>query len=309
MISLKKNLELRYLEARKIRGMLESDELKKRYYKLLIGYEGENEVYIWLGEFGSWEWLIFYDLWFEMGNGTQADIIVVADTTWFLFEVKNYDGHFRYENGESWLNNLRFKDNVMSRMDQRVRKLQYIADELHMGIKVEGAMIFINEHCSVEIDQGFNFDIVMRNNLKQYLRDMKRAHPNRLGHKYLESVNNAIGKYRGESPFKPTPIGVEAFGELRKGIPCVACGDFNTVSRHKTVLCTKCGSSENKSAAIIRSAKQLRLLYFDQPEMVTRKNVYEFMGNMISATTVKKTLSQHFQMKGSGSNHSYYIEL
>lgn len=305
---MKKSLELKYLEVLNNRQMLNTENVKNRYYKLILGYEGEREVYIWVKKYGSEDWLIFYDLWFEMGNGTQADFVVVSDTTWFLLEVKNYDGHFRYEQGVCWLNDFQFKDNVMSRMDQRVLKLQLIADELKSGIKVVGAMIFVNEHCSVQVDQALNFDIVTRSGLKKYLTQMKYANSGKLSAEYVELSRSLIAKYTGESPFKPMALDFDAFDEVPKGITCEHCHSFHTKVRHQSVLCHSCGVTESKTAAIIRSAKQLSLLYFDKPNVVTRKNLFEFMGGKVSGVSIYKALSKNFEMKGAGNAYYYRID-
>lgn len=306
---MKKSFELNYLQVRHIRQVLETDSLKKRYYKLLIGYEGEKEVYLWIVEYGSSDWLVYYDVWLEMGNGTQADFVIVADGVWYLIEAKNYDGHFRYENGECWLNDFQFKEDVMSRMDQRVRKLKLIADELRSGIKVVGAMVFINEHCSVEVDEQLNFDIVTRSGLKSYLTNMKKHQARKPSSQYLDSYANILAKYSGESPFKPVSMNTDTFPELKKGITCAHCNSFNTEVKYKKIHCRSCGKGESKSNAIIRSAYQLRWLYFDNPEFITRKNVHEFMGLKLGRTAIIRALGKEFPLIGSGSRYYYDVKL
>lgn len=309
VILLKKNKELQHLKMCKIRDALFTDVMKKRFYTLIRGYDGELVVYISVDEFGNPKWYVLTDYWFNVGNRNQADLIIITDSTWIVVEVKNYDGHFVYRNNQASLNGHVFNDDIMTQMSNRVRKIQRIADELNQEINVVGSMVFVNENCTVELDRQFDFDIVMSNELRKYIQDLRHNHPATLDLKYLGRVKQQLAQYQTESPFTPQPFTEDALQMMRKGITCADCHSFNTVASYKKIRCRSCGHTENKSTAVIRSAKQLRMLYFDKPEMITRKNVHAFIGGVLSNQGTKKILSKHFKVNGSGTNYHYEVDI
>lgn len=306
---MKKTLEHRHLELCKIRQILFTDQESTRLIKLSRGFNGEYDCYCWIIEFGNKRWYVIYDYWFNYGNRTQADFIIIADSHWSLIEVKNYDGHFKYSDGKCQLNDFAFSDDVMARMSERVRKLQRMADELNSNIKVDGAMFFINEHCTVDINDSLNFDIVTRNGIRQYLKEINAAYPGSLTDDYLTRVKHVLSKYQTESPFEPQSLSPETFDLMPKGITCRDCHSFETKVSHKTIRCSVCGSSESKSDAVARSAKQLRHLYFDKPTMMTKKNICTFMGNKINEYGVRNLLSKSFTQIGRGPSTFYDVPL
>lgn len=306
---MKKNNEHIHLELCHIRKIGLVATKKTRLYYLSRGYEGEKVVLYWIQKFGSESWLIIADYWFDNGKLLQADFIVVTEDTWYVIEVKNYDGDFQYKNYDCILNGKLLADNIMTKMQERMNRVKHMTSEMKRPIKVEGAMIFINEHSQVEIDSELDYDIVMRHQLRSYIKNMKSKSNYPLDPAYVKECQAIFDRYRVESPFQPESLKPESFASLKKGVTCCECDSFETVARYKMIECTRCGAKEMKSKTIMRVAYQLRYLYYDYPQIVTKHNLYEFMGGMIGSSAIRKTMSKHYPKIGESNKLYYKIEI
>ncbi|HJF30637.1 MAG TPA: hypothetical protein K8V56_02510, partial [Sporosarcina psychrophila] len=67
---------------------------------------------------------------------------------------------------------------------------------------------------------------------------------------------------------------------------------------------------EAKSETILRSARQLRYLFFDNSEIVTTENVYQFMGaSAASRSLIRDILGKNFKKVGKTNKTYYEIEI
>ncbi|MBA5729065.1 hypothetical protein HW423_04620 [Aerococcaceae bacterium INB8] len=71
------------------------------------------------------------------------------------------------------------------------------------------------------------------------------------------------------------------------------------------IECRKCGVRETKTKVILRAAYHIRILYFDYPQMLTPRNIYDFMVGMMGITSIKKIMNKHYDKVG-GINKYYY---
>lgn len=302
---MKKNKELVYLEIAHIRKVELPSDGEKRLYYLLRGYNGEKMVLDWLIKFGSETWEIIGDYWFDNGKRLQADFIVITKDTWYVLEVKNYDGDFQYLDYDCVLNGKLLKDNIVTKMQERINRLTHMASEIPHSVNVTGAMIFINEHSQVSLDTKVNYDVVLRHQLRSYIKNIKDKSDFPLKASYLKDCHEVLNRYRVANPFQPESLQVESFSGIPKGITCCQCHSFNMIAKHQSIECRKCGVRETKAKAILRAAYHLIILYFDNPQMLTPRNIYDFMGGMIGITSIKKIMNKHYEKVG-GINKYYY---
>lgn len=310
VINMQKNTELTQLEILEIRKIILNERQKRRSWSLKLGFIGESEVELWLLKYGHKDWHIVQDYWFYYKNEMQADFLVVMEKQWLVLEVKNFDGKFEYKNHECIINNRLMDGDFMSNMSTKVRRIKRIAAEVSSEIEVIGAMIFINEHCEVELSHSVYFEIVLRNQLRKFLKNYHEFSTHPLQASYFNQVEHVLNRYATTNPFQPTGLPVEGFAALRKGVTCVSCHSFDVDISMKKVSCKQCGVSELKSKAILRSAQQLRYVYFDNPEMVTTGNVYEFMGGKgVSKTSIRKVLGSAYEKVGKTNKVYYKIDV
>src|SRR5919199_432536 len=92
------SLELKLLWSLDVRADLIETE-RQRFHNLAKGYEGEV-MFDSLTEKLECENFLLNDLLLEFsGNKFQIDTLMVTQDPLYLFDVKNYEGDFYYENG------------------------------------------------------------------------------------------------------------------------------------------------------------------------------------------------------------------
>lgn len=306
---MKKSKVLQQLDICKIREAILDKKMEREHYNLNEGHVGEAENYQRFKQFGSEYWRYDLNYWFNHGKRMEVDMLVIAENQWLVIEVKNYKGLFEYKNNECFINGRLMSDNQVTKMNHRVNRIRHMAAEVSSEIEVIGAMVFINEHSDVKLESGNEFDIVMRNQLQRYIRKFRENNHFAMYDQTLNRVYQVLERHRDQTPFVPKSLSLEVFEQLRKGITCKSCDSFDVRMTYKYVECRSCSAREQKSEAILRTAYQLRYLYYDHPEMVTRRNVYEFCGGMVSERTINRTLAKNYEKIGATNNLYYEIQL
>lgn len=306
---MKKNLELIQLEVCHRRKALLSPYMENRHKYGSRGFEGEDEAVSWIVLYGNDNWFIVTDYWFSKGTANQTDIMIISRGLWKVVEVKNYDGHFNYKKDACYLNDFQLADNPMTSMSTKLQKLRQITKELPFKVKVEGVMVFINEHSSLDLDRTFPFEVLTRNQFRKYVADLKGKANQPMSRWELMKVNHLLEKYQILSPFGPHKLEIETFEMLPKGITCWQCHSFNIRIDYKSVYCKNCKARESKKKAIIRTAYDLRYLYYYQTEIVTSQRLFDFMGGVISKQSIRKVMKSNFKTQGYGMSRYYQVEV
>lgn len=285
---LKKNAELLQLECCHRRNGLVTSSLKRRYYNLSRGFAGEAFAYQYLKAYGDPDWQIIYDYWYGKGNRDQADFIVLTTTALILIEVKNYDGHFEYRDGQAYLHDKFMADDIMIRMSQRMKKFKQMIVESGVDFELLGFMVFSGEDSSVEIDISFEFDIVMRNEWRRMVKMIANHHSGEFNSSKVIQLKKELDKYELASPFEPYTFSKEEIMAMPKGLPCDRCGCFQMITAHRLFVCADCGHQEWKSAVILRAIQQLHVIFAGMPDQLSVTNIYQFIGAMAHRETVRK---------------------
>lgn len=302
-----KNIELIHLEYLEKRFLaLDTNKLKKLKY-LTRGYQGEAEFLLWFKKFGSEHAKIIPNYWFHDGKTMESDFLIMTEKVWYTVDVKNFDGTFEYKNNECWLNGYLFDENFFHTMSTRVRKLQRIAQDVSSNIEVVGAMVFINEHCELKIDSQVDFDIVTRNQLKNYLTTIKQYRP--LPTDYNNQIDTVLDRYRTTNPFRPIGLKPVELDKLRRGICCYNCSSYSVQITKKNIKCKQCNFDVLKREGVIEAARQLRYIFIDNPEFVTTDSVWRFCDNLISKNTIRRALTSQYERKSSGKSTYYDIPI
>lgn len=192
-------------------------------------------------------------------------------------------------------------------MSTRIRKLQRIAGEVSKKIKVVGAMVFINEHNQISIDREVDFDVVTRNQLKNYIAGIKQYQP--MSDYLVNQIDKVLARYKTANPFRPTGLKPEEFDKLRKGVCCSRCGSYDVNISRKFITCHQCQNTFLKSDAICEAARELKYIFIDNPEFVTTGNVRKLLNNTVSERTVVRTLAGKYQRNMKSISPYYYIPI
>ena len=103
-------------------------------------------------------------------------------------------------------------------------------------------------------------------------------------------------------PDYPSKMPKYRYNQLRKGIPCTACGALlGTFSGHRQT-CGNCGKKVNVKKAIKNSIEDFRLLFPNEP--VTSAHMTDWCG-IGRRDRIFRVLREEYTSKGSG-NARYY---
>ncbi|MGO4937056.1 nuclease-related domain-containing protein [Fundicoccus sp. Sow4_H7] len=299
---MKKNEQLIILELMNRRGMIKDKSL---LYRLKNGFEGELEFIQWFGKYNKSHWTLETDYWFDMDGLKQIDDLLISSQKWIVVDVKHYWGKFQYINGNCILNNKLMKTDIFDSLETKTKKIRRLVADINSNIRVDSAMIFIGEHCQVELDCVPMAQVVMRNELMSFITGLEYANP--MTDWMTRKIVDKLNEYRTKERPPDIALAPEQFSELLKGIQLDGCGhnDFSTDNRW--ITCKVCGTKETFKSVVSRHAIELSYLFYYYPKIVTTKNVHALMGGQITKRTVQKYLKEEFKVVGMRKNCYYKV--
>ena len=282
-----------------------SEKSMKELYRLKSGAEGEQFVLEVLEEFGQPNWTVLKNVWFEYNGYFECDIVVLTKAGIYTFEVKNYTGHFVFENMQCSINGERIGFNPINQTQYSYTNLEKLIHSEMPDVKVYGSLVFVGEYNTLKVHDAINgIQIVMRNELRNHIWEMRKQERDHYG--AIVDMDYSIKlfkRYAAKSKFVPEPITEKMQLQLRKGICCSNCGSFNVEVSRIYIMCT-CGMKEPLENAIIRTICEYGVIHFDK-ELVT-SNLCTFFGEQVSRNTILRYLQKHFTKIGSNRNTTYH---
>ncbi|WP_164217298.1 nuclease-related domain-containing protein [Virgibacillus sp. YIM 98842] len=168
----KKPYELEVLEYLDIRMRLSSKD-KQYYYALKKGYEGEI-LFDSLTEKLQCECYILNDLLLNSNNSTfQIDTLIITSETIHLFEVKNLDGDYYYdeESGKFYkISKIPQSEitNPLHQLDRKESLLRKLLFKHGCNLPISPSVVFIHSEFTLYQAQ-LNQPIIYPNQIKRYL--------------------------------------------------------------------------------------------------------------------------------------------
>lgn len=232
---------------------------RKPYYNnyylqnLETGVAGEDKVAEFISRYGNKNWVTLRNVWLYFNGIFECDSLLLANSGLYMFEIKNYNGHFVYENGDCILNDRVLTDNLMTQTKRNFRKLKSIIQQQFPQLNVYGTLVFIGEHNSVDIQSTVtDISITKRDEFKQHILQIAEADKVHQQPLNTEHIITHLRKYETNNPFVPKPLASHEMKKLRKGISCANCHSFDVMISKLYIHCA-CGYKENREIGILRS--------------------------------------------------------
>lgn len=259
-----------------------------------IGEMGENKVIEIMKEFGGKEWTYLKNVWLDKGGRYESDLIVITKSGIYVFEIKNYEGYFEYDNGDCKINNYDLTENCIAQASRAYKKMRSICKDALIDAKVHGVIVFIGEYNPVEIKSVIsNIQVIKRSGLKKYIADMLDAE------KYFHETSvdtdllmKQLNHYSIPDPFRFDPLPIHEMSDIRTGICCARCQSFElNFNRRYYVICN-CGLEESREEALIRTICDYGVLTYNQN--LHPMKIYHFIGKLIPHTSLYRVINKHF---------------
>lgn len=294
-----KSLELSIYEALEGRMIL-PDADQKYYLNLRKGFEGESGFDLLLERLGS-ERYILSDLLLNMNHTSfQIDSLMITPEKIHLFEVKNYEGDFMYDNEKFYrlprseilnpLHQLRRAELLLGQMLKRLRS----------PYPIQSTLIFTHPHFTL-YQSPLNEPIIFPGQLDRFMKELDHQSGPQMTRKHKQLAEELIKRHVVDSPARKLPV--YKFDELHKGVRCLKCGFSSMVVSKKFCICEGCGAKELYTAAVMRGVRELSLLFPDLK--LTTSIVSQWCGGLGSVKRVRHVLLENLVKVGDTSGRFY----
>lgn len=265
---------------------------KQHYLVLRKGYEGEV-LFDSMTEKLECQCLILNDLLLRINHTVfQIDALMITSNTVHIFEVKNFERDYYYEDDKLYLTNKKEVTNPLPQLSRSETLLRQLF--LHLGYHspINGKVIFINPEFSL-YQAPLGKPLILPTQVKRFLNRVNNT-PSKLNGKHKVLAEKLKSLHLTESPYQQLPS--YSYDEVRKGIICEKCHSFSVSVRGRSCICHECGYEENLSLAILRSVKEYKLLFPNRK--VSTNEIYLWCNEVISKQRVRRYLEKNFKIVG-----------
>lgn len=275
------------------RGLIQTKNERQDYKSLKLGSAGEAKFLSFLQAEGAEHWIGLTNLWLHDGRSFECDFVLITSYCVYVFEIKNYTGHFIYEDARCMIGQLKMDYDVIQQARKSYLKLQKICQEFMPTLPVKGAIVFIGEKNKVSIKSPISdIEVLQLTDLYEYIQQIKQEERRRHHHPIqTEQLLAHLEQYEIRDPFLPQPFSKAELATARKGIYCSHCQNYELQIKKHYVICS-CGMHEPREEAIVRSACEYGALTFGRN--FSTGDIVDFIDHQASHVYVKKVLNKHF---------------
>lgn len=296
-----KSKELRVLNSLDARMELSSKD-KQHIANLEKGYKGEV-VFDQLTSKLQNDLYIINDLGLEHDKSFfQNDTIIISQQTIYPFEVKNFEGDYRYELRNFYPKSS--KNEIKNPLDQLKRSkllLRPLLKDLGFQLPIEGYVTFVNPNFTL-YQAPLDEPIIHPTQLNSLMKKLNEI-PSKLTNRHKMLADQLISMHQVDCPYTRFPP--YNYNQLQKGNSCAICHSLtSSVENKQKIICLTCGHVETVDSAVLRGIEELALLFPDMK--ITTNRVYEWCGGAISKKQISRILSQNYSLIGYG-QWSYYV--
>ncbi|MCM3599208.1 NERD domain-containing protein [Robertmurraya korlensis] len=265
---------------------------KQHYLVLRKGYEGEV-LFDSMTEKLECDCLILNDLLLRINHTIfQIDALMITFDTMYLFEVKNYEGDFYYEDDKLYLANKTEVTNPINQLRRSETLLRQLLQSLGDHTPIQGKVIFINPEFTL-FQAPLNKPFILPTQVNRFLKRIN-SNPSKLNRKHRILAEKLTSLHLTESPYQQLPS--YSYDDVQKGIICDRCQSFEVFVEGKRCICGDCGGEEKLSEALLRTIEVFKLLF---PERKINTNeFYNWCNEVVSKERIRRFLRKNLNMVG-----------
>lgn len=265
-----------------------NDEQKQYADYQIKGYEEEPMFDVIVGQ-NIPDKLVLNDLLLKTkGTTFQIDTLVITNQTLFVYEVKNYEGEFLFQN--SRLTYFPSGIEILNPVNQVQRStilLKQFLRKHNIEIDCEGFVVFVNPDCTIyqgNPDRHILFPSLLKSHFKKvYTKRQVTTEKTRDIAELL--LNNHLESY----PLLDLPD--YDFDSLKKGIYCHQCNEFIASLTRRTCLCHRCGHKENALENAKRHLIEYQLLFPENPSNTI--HLYKWCNEVHSMYRLREVIKEY----------------
>lgn len=299
-----KNNELQQMECRYYRNDLSPDETQK-FGLNLGGFDGESDGLQLLHQHGHASWHYLHDLWIDAGGITQLDIVIITDRSVYIVDSKNYSYDFEHQNQQSFANGRQLNKNIFVQLSRSMEKVKSMLETVKYSGNVQGKIVFINPDSIVKLDQSASQVGMNRAEFVRWIQQTAREEA-----KFPRANINAynlrdliLNDFKIENPYPPKARTMEHITQMKRGIRCEKCQQFEMEFTSYKVVCQKCGQQEVKERAVLRTICEYGVIRYKEDLRISECEV--FFAGEVSKRYISRILSKYFVRTKRGKHTAY----
>ncbi|NHM33764.1 nuclease-related domain-containing protein [Neobacillus terrae] len=284
---------LRVLKLLNMRMKLSSED-EKYYLNLEKGFEGELKFDLLTGELQN-DCFILNDLLLDVNNTRfQIDTVIIFQETVYLFEVKNYEGEFRYEDGNLYTSSGKEIKNPLDQLKRTKSMFRQLLQTLGFHYNIDTYVIFIHpEFTFFQAPQGPPF--ILPTQLNRFMKKLNTK-SSYLNSTHRKLADKLLSLHLDESLFARLPV--YDYQQLKKGIFCPKCSSFSVSIDRYLITCIECGFTEIVETTVLEAAKEYKLLFPERK--ITTNEIYEWCGRSFHKKRISRILAKNYKIYGLG---------
>ncbi|GHH98562.1 nuclease-related domain-containing protein [Neobacillus kokaensis] len=230
----------------------------------------------------------------------QIDTTIIFQGIIYLFDVKNYENDYYYENGKLYSKNGNIVTDPLLQLERCESLFLRLLKDLGFDIRVVCRLVFINPEFTL-MQAPRDSPIVYPSQVKRLMKQLNEF-PSKLTKRHEDLARKLISLHKPVSSNMKLPA--YGYEQLEKRIMCKLCYSRSTIVQHNFIVCGTCGHRELVDYAVVRSVRELLVLF---PGIrITTNLVYEWCGIVESKKMIGRILKEHYKAIGYG-QWTYYI--
>ncbi|GAA0323758.1 hypothetical protein GCM10008967_12840 [Bacillus carboniphilus] len=281
------------------RSVLTQQDQLYYYQNLEKGFEGERRFDQLIRKLPM-DGLLLSDLNYETNHSNvQIDKILITQDTIDLFEIKNLEGDYYYEE-ERWLSSTKTEiTNPLHQLRRGESLFKRIIPHIDTSFRFNAHLIFVNPEFHL-YHSPHEPQIIYPTQLNRYLNTLQMRH-SKINNKQRKLANR-LRSLCIKAPLKNVPE--YSYEKLKKGIICPVCDSFLHSLVGRKLECSHCEHKEDVTSAVMRNVEEFKLLF---PNLkITTGVIHEWCNIDASRKTILRILSKHYNRVGN-SNGTYYV--
>ncbi|MDY0406177.1 nuclease-related domain-containing protein [Virgibacillus sp. 179-BFC.A HS] len=197
--------------------------IQQHYFNLKKGYEGEQLFDSLTANLHS-HYIVLNDLLLEANHTTfQIDTFIIAKQKNYIFEVKNYEDDYIYEQDKLYKKPQMEVLNPLHQLGRSESLLRQLLHSLGFNSPIEASVVFINPNFylyQAPLDKPFIFPTQVRSHIGKL-----NAVSSELTSRHYKLAQQLVKLHKPVNSFNQIPE--YDYAQLRKGIRCSQCRSFS----------------------------------------------------------------------------------
>ncbi|WP_423188805.1 nuclease-related domain-containing protein [Alkalibacterium sp. f15] len=281
----KKSYQLQYLESVNTRTKLPYAQ-QQYLLNLKKGYEGEQKFDERIEEHFEDDVTVINDLLVSYNGSTaQIDTLLVIGDTFYLYEIKNYEGEFQKLPGQfRKLNGQEFICPSIQ-LNRAKKVLEQMISQWSEAVEIKPYVLFINASFTL-FDAQTSDPFILPTQINNHLEKLKNRNT-KLSKGQVNIVNKLQSEQLSNQRYKETSHEFK-YEDMKKGIICNGCQSFNVIVTERKATCLECENVDDINRLILSHVEEIEMLF---PKLkITTSLVYDWIDGSISKRRIGRFL-------------------